>query len=102
MTDHALPDDARGLRLARINSREELVLCECVMFKNGRAGVDVVLRRAGISGRVEIEGDIQDHFADVLNSDHNIIATVALDRKSYGALKNKWMKCKVDRFYDSV
>lgn len=94
-----LSADAVGLRLARINSREELILCEPVRFVNGRAAVDTVLRRAAISGRVEVEGKIDNHFADVLNDKQDITETVSLDAKSYGALKNRWMRCRVDHAY---
>lgn len=94
----ALPLETVGLRLARITSSEELILCEAVRF-TGRAAVDTVLRRANLSGRVEIEGEIKNHFADVLDTDGDLIATVALDAKSYGALKNHWMRCRVERHH---
>jgi hypothetical protein len=55
-----------------------------------------VLRRAAISGRVEIGGDIADHFADVLDEQASMIETVALDRGSYHALKTRWMGCRLD------
>lgn len=92
-----LPHEAVGLRLARITRREELVLCEAMRFAGGAPEVDMALRRARISGRVEIGGDIANHFADVLDEGCNIIETVALNARSYSALKNKWMRCKVDR-----
>ena len=97
-----LPSDAVGLRLARITKREELILCEPVRFTAGRAAIDTTLRRAAISGRVEVEADgviINNHFADVLDNNGDMVGTVALDAKSYGALKNHWMRCKVDRSY---
>lgn len=92
----ALPADAVGLRLARV-TKDELLLCEAIRFDAGRAGVDAVLRRAAISGRVEIDGTIKDHFADILDANGDIIETVALDRYSYRALKYRWMRCKLDR-----
>lgn len=94
-----LSADAVGLRLARITSREELILCEAVIFMNGRPAVDTTLRRAKISGRVEVDGKIDKHFADVLNGNHDLVGTVALDAKSYGALKNRWMRCRLDPAY---
>lgn len=94
-----LSADAVGLRLARINGREELILCEPVRFVRGRPAVDTVLRRAAISGRVEVGGEIGNHFADVLNDKQDITETVALDAKSYGMLKNRWMRCRVDPDY---
>lgn len=90
-----LPDTAIGLVLHRMVG-DRLISCEPVYFVNGRAAVDTVLRRAAISGRVEIGGAIQDHFADVL-IDHSGSwdETVSLDANSYRALKNRWMRCKV-------
>lgn len=92
----ALPPDATGLRLYRYVG-ERLIRCEAVRFPGGLAAVDTVLRRAAISGHVEIGGDIKDHFADVLDETASIIETVALDARSYRALKNHWMRCKVER-----
>jgi hypothetical protein len=92
-----LPPESVGLRLARI-IKDELLLCEAVRFVSGVAGVDIVLRRAAISGRVEIDGKIENHFADVLDANGDIVETIALDRHSYSVLKNRWMRCKVERF----
>lgn len=92
-----ISDDAVGLRLGRITKDEELILCEPVRFVRGCAAVELTLRRAALSGRVEVEGEIANHLADILNDKGNIVGTVALDAKSYGALKNHWMRCKVDR-----
>lgn len=91
-----LPRSAVGLRLARIDRKENLVLCEAMRFESGRAGVEATLRRAWISGRVELGGVIANHFAEVLDDSGDIVATVALDRGSYSALKNRWMRCKVE------
>lgn len=52
--------------------------------------------RAAISGRVEVNGEIKNHFADGLDDDGCITVTIALDSKSYGALKNRWMRCQVE------
>lgn len=93
-----LPKSAAGLRLARITRKEELILCEAMRFDGGWAAVDTVLRRANVSGRVEVGGKIADHFADVLDDKGDIVETVSLDRASYHALKTKWMRCKVERF----
>lgn len=91
-----LPAEAVGLRLYKY-VREELICCEAMRFPRGRPAVDTVLRRAAISGRVEIGGKIEDHFADVLDLEGSIIETVALDARSYSALKNKWMRCRIER-----
>ena len=90
-----LPPTTVGLRLYRIQG-ERLIACEAVRFTRGRAAVLTVLRRAAISGRVEVGGEIADHFADVLDERENLIETVALDAKSYGALKNRWMRCRIE------
>ncbi len=92
-----LPLEAVGIRLARIDSRERLILCEAIRFEDGYLAVDMTLRRAALSGRVEIDGKIENHFADVLDDSGDIIETVALDRRSYAALKNHWMRCKVEK-----
>lgn len=93
-----LPENAAGLRLHKF-VREELIACELVMFRDGRPAIDTVLRRAGISGYVEVEpdGPLPDYFADVYTSPNNWEVSVALDRDSYRALKTHWMRCKIDR-----
>lgn len=94
-----LPADASGLRLARIDRKGDLILCESVIFEGGRSVVDMILRRALLSGHVKIsKGNdlLSDHFADVMNyGDNTIVACVELDRHSYSSLKNHWMRCKV-------
>lgn len=94
-----IPSDAVGLRLCRITSKEELILCAPVRFTEGRAAVDTTLRRAKISGLVEIGGEIKNHFADFMDANGDMVGTVALDAGSYGALKNRWMRCRVQKFY---
>lgn len=91
-----LPQTAVGLRLARV-AGDDLILCEAMRFDGGYSAVRTVLRRANVSGRVEIGGEIANHFADVLDDQGDIVETVALDAKSYRALKTKWMRCKVER-----
>lgn len=93
----ALHPMAAGLRLYKI-VKEDLVACEPIYFVKGRDAVDTVLRRAAIYGRAEVEGDGVDFFADVLTDhDGSWEQTAALDRGSYGALKNKWMRCRLAR-----
>lgn len=64
----SVPPNAVGLRLCRI-SNDRLIACEGVHFDDGAAGIDLVLRRAQISGLVEINGEIKNHFADFLLED---------------------------------
>ncbi len=92
----ALPQDAIGLKLHRMIG-ERLVACETVIFKDGRRAVDTTLRRAAISGRVEVEGKLEDHWADVIVDESGTwTASVALDAKSYRSLKTHWMRCKTE------
>jgi hypothetical protein len=93
-----IPQSAVGLRLARIDRKENLLLCEKVMFDGGLAAVATTLRRASLAGRVDVDGEIANHFVDVLDFNGDIVETVALDSKSYSALKNHWMRCKVERW----
>jgi len=97
-SERVLPADAVGLRLCKIVGGEDLRLCEAVRFTRGRPAVDMVLRRAAISGRVEIEpkGPLPDYFADIMDSNGAMIGNVALDRESFNALKNRWMRCKYE------
>lgn len=97
MTGKPLPADAAGLRLARIKG-DDLRLCEIVMFARGRAGVDTVLRRAAISGRVEVDppDDLPDWFADIMDAEGSMVGNVALDANSFRALKNHWMRCRYE------
>jgi hypothetical protein len=91
-----VPQSVSGLTLYRIHA-ESLQGCETVTFSGGSSAVDTVLRRAAISGRVEIGGRLENHFADLIDANGDIIEVVALDAKSYGALKNHWMRCRVMR-----
>lgn len=94
----AIPREAVGLKLHRFHpsGSNNCIPCEAVRFVGGVGAVETALRRAQISGRVEIDGKIDDHFADVLDAEQDILTTVALDAKSYSALKNKWMRCKTE------
>lgn len=63
-----------------------------------------MLRRAALSGRVEVEpeGPLPDFYADVLiDESGSWDATVALDRNSYNSLKNRWMRCRLDEAPDT-
>jgi hypothetical protein len=93
-----LPADTCGLKLYKIVG-ERLIASESVIFNGGRDAVNTVLRRAAISGRVEVEpeGDLPDFYADVLTDPNGSWeASVALDRNSYSKLKNHWMRCNLE------
>lgn len=83
-----------GIRLHRMNG-EKLLSCEAVYCERGGRAVDTVLRRAAISGRVEVEGKLENHFADLLDNDGSIVCSVALDARSYHAIKSRWAKSKL-------
>ncbi len=89
-----VPTEAVALQLHRIVG-ERLLACEEVEFVGGYAGLETTLRRAAVSGRVEVEGEIKDHFADLHDERGNLIATVALDSNSYRSLKTRWARCKL-------
>jgi hypothetical protein len=93
-----LPKNAAGLKLFKHDAQDNLRSCETVIFKNGRSAVEIVLRRASIAGRVQIEpfDGPMDYFADVFLDDGCSDVSVLLDRKSYAALKNKWMRCNLE------
>lgn len=97
-----LPKSIVGLRLARITNKDELILCEAMRFNGGNGAVEMVLRRAGLSGRIEVEGEIANHFADALDDNGNTVVSIALDAGSYRALKTRWMRCKVESVKDSL
>lgn len=91
-----VPNAARAARPFRI-VHDEPIPCEAIHFAGGAGAIDTALRRGGISGRVEVGGRIEDHFADLLDGSGNIVETVALDRASYAALKDRCIKCRVER-----
>lgn len=97
MTTLQIPTTAKGLKLFRILKNGTLVGCEAVQFDGGHLAIDTTLRRAAISGRVEVGGELHNHFADILDSSGDMIENVALDAGSYKALKNHWMRCKVEK-----
>jgi len=92
----SIPQSAIGLRLARIDRKQTLILCEPMRFEN-RDAVETVLRRAAVAGLVDMEGAIDRHFVDVLDEGGDIVETIALGRRAYSALKNRWMRCRVER-----
>lgn len=94
-----LHPNAKGLKLYKHAAKDNLIACELVMFVGGRNAVDTTLRRAAISGTVQVEpfDGPQDYFADVYTDENTFEQTVLLDRRSYAALKNRWMRCTLER-----
>lgn len=89
---------ACGLRLYKHNARDELISCELVMFAGGAPAINTVLRRAALSGVVACEpfDERMDYFADVYIDEGTTTQSILLDRASYAALKNHWMRCKLE------
>lgn len=91
-----LPTDAAGIRLCKVVG-DDLILCETIIFTHGAPAVDTVLRRAAISGKVGPVGETGDFWADLMNAaGDTMVETVALDRASWNAIKNKWARCKIE------
>jgi hypothetical protein len=97
-----LPETAVGLRLCKIKSNDELVLCEPVQFVGGYDAVHTVLRRAAISGTVGPVGEAGDYFADIMDENGDMIETIALSRNSWNSLKNHWMRCRIDPLNERI
>lgn len=84
-----IPEEVDGLRLCWITPKEELRLYESVHFVRGWPSVDTILRRAQICGVVEVNGDISDYFADLVDPEGSWTDMVSLDRGSFMYLKDK-------------
>lgn len=91
-----VPETARSVTLFRA-TKDDLIACEMVTFARGADGIDTVLRRAAISGLVEVGGKLGDYFADLLDENESMVESVALDANSYRILKTRWMRTRVDR-----
>lgn len=91
-----VPERTTGLRLCKVVGND-FRMSEGVQFLNGRNAVETALRRAAISGQVGPVGKTGDYWADFLNKDGDWEETIALDRDSWNALKNVWMRCKMVR-----
>lgn len=94
-----LDPNAIGLCLHRHDRNDNLVACELVIFRNGASAINTTLRRAALSGVVKVEpfDERMDYFADVFVSETEFTQSILLDRKSYASLKNRWMRCRLDR-----
>ena len=88
--------ETAGLRLCKIVGADDLRISEEVIFERGRSAVLVALNRASLSGHVG--GGIDrttDFWADQLDANGDSVGEIRLDRHSWNALKNKWMRCKM-------
>lgn len=91
-----LPAGTVGLRLCKV-AGDDLVMCESIHFGRGRVGATMALRRAAISGAVGPLGETGDYWADVLEDGEDWTDTVALSREAWNALKNRILRCRIDR-----
>ena len=89
---------AIGLKLYKHDARDNLIACELVLFERGLPAINTVLRRAALSGTVQVEPFDQspDYFADVYTSPSTSEQTILLNRDSYRSLKNHWMRCRIE------
>lgn len=94
MSAFSIPLGVTGIRLCKVVN-DDLRMTEVVQFERGHEGVDTVLRRAALSGRVGPMGDAGDYWADLMNANGEMEETIALDRASWNALKNHWMRCRM-------
>ena len=92
----ALPADCVGLTLCRMDG-DKLLMCEPVIFKDGLAAVDTVLRRAALSGPVGPVGETGDWWADIMTGPDNWTDTIKLSPGAWKRLKNHWMRCNYVR-----
>ncbi len=92
-----IPDEVTGLRLCKVTSKDQLVLCEEVHFTKGAQAIRTVLNRARISGPVGPVGETGDFWADLMTSNGDMAETISLSREAWNSLKNKWMRCRVWR-----
>jgi hypothetical protein len=91
---NTIPEEAKGLRLCKI-VKEELVVCETVIFERGYPAVQTILNRAQVSGEVGPVGETGDYWADLMSDEQTWFDTVKLDRKAWNSLKNHWMRCRI-------
>ena len=87
-----------GLRLCKVIKDDELKMAEGVIFERGRPAVMTALNRASICGHVG--GGIDkttDFWADQLDANGDHIGEIRLDRGSWNILKNRWMRCRMQR-----
>lgn len=96
MSEIVVPDNAIGLRLCKV-VKGKLHMSEDVMFTEGRSSVNTVLRRAAVSGKVGPIGETGDFWADFLEDGYGWSETIALDRRAWNSLKNKWMPCRMEK-----
>lgn len=92
-----IPANVVGLRLCKMVAGNQLVLCEAIEFARGAPAVDTVLRRARISGSVGPIGETGNYWADLMVVNGDWIDTIALSQAAWNSLKNRWMRCRIEK-----
>lgn len=88
------PEDAVGLRFARILPGERLRLYEGVRWESGRAGMAQFLRQTLLSKEAFANDDYA--IADVLDADHNVIEEFGIaDAETFRRLQYR-LRCRVE------
>lgn len=95
MALQVIPVEARGLQLCK-HFLNTLRVTEKIMFTD-HGGVELTLRRAAISGQVSFNTPLEEHWADILDEQGDIIGHASLDANSFKALKGHWMRCRYQR-----
>jgi hypothetical protein len=87
-----VPAECVGITLYKHFGNEDFRGTERVVFKD-RNGLETTLRRAAVSGKIEIGDNIKlgDFFADLHDASGDIVTHVNLDAKSFKALKEHWL-----------
>jgi hypothetical protein len=87
-----VPAECVGITLYKNFGDDNYRGTERVVFKD-RNGLETTLRRAAISGKIEIGSNIElgDFFADLHDAEGSIVTHVNLDAKSFKALKEHWL-----------
>ena len=90
-----IPRSSSGLRLCKV-ARGALFISDDVVFAGGRPAVLRTLTLAAISGHVGGPiGPETNFWADVLAANGDHLSEIKLNRLSWNALKNKWMRCRL-------
>src|SRR4051812_12378968 len=92
MTLQIIPAAARVISLCRV-AGDQLKMTEGAEF-DGCEPIELALRRASVSGLVAFNSEIGDYWADVGTQTGNHLLCVSLDRNSFKALKEQWLKVK--------
>jgi hypothetical protein len=92
MSGLPVPPECVGITLYKNFGEDDYRGTERVVFKD-RSGLETTLRRAALSGKIEIGDNIQlgDLFADLHDAEGSIVTHVNLDAGSFKALKEHWL-----------